>query len=81
VPIAARFQNIDRETPMLLPACIQDWVPDNDLAHFVIDAVAALNPDHLSINHRGTGDAQFPPAMMLTLLIYCYATGLLLEHF
>jgi len=74
--MAARFQNIDRETPMLLPACIQEWVPDNDLAHFVIDAVAALNLDLYSINHRGTGDAQFPPAMMLTLLIYAYATGL-----
>ena len=74
--MAARFQNIDRETPMLLPACIQEWVPDNDLAHFVIDAVATLKLDHFSINHRGTGDRQFPPAMMLTLLIYCYATGL-----
>jgi transposase len=82
--MAARFQNIDRETPMLLPACIQDWVPDNDLAHFIIDAVATLNLDNCSINHRGTGDARFPPAMMLTLLIYCYATGLFssrrLEH-
>ena len=74
--MAARFQNIDRETPMLLPACIQEWVPDNDLAHFVIDAVATLKLDHFCINHRGTGDRQFPPAMMLTLLIYCYATGL-----
>ena len=74
--MAARFQNIDRETPLLLPACIQEWVPDNDIAHFVIDAVASLNLDHYRINHRGTGDAQFPPAMMLTLLIYCYATGL-----
>lgn len=74
--MAARFRNIDRETPMLLPACIQEWVPDNDLAHFVIDAVATLKLDHFSINQRGTGDAQFPPAMMLTLLIYCYATGL-----
>ena len=27
---------------MLLPACVQEWVPDNDLAHFVIDAVATL---------------------------------------
>ena len=74
--MAARFQNIDRETPMLLPASIQEWVPDNDLAHFVIDAVGALDLNHYSINHRGTGDAQFPPAMMLALLIYCYATGI-----
>jgi len=79
--MAARFQNIDRETPMLLPVCIREWVPENDLAHFVIDAVASLNLDHCRINSRGTGDAWFPPAMMLTLLIYCYATGLLLEHF
>ena len=74
--MAARFQNIDRQTPMLLPECLQDWVPDNDLAHFVIDAVAALKLEQCSTNHRGTGDAQYPPAMMLTLLVYCYATGL-----
>ena len=74
--MAARFQNIDRETPMLLPASIQEWVPDNDLSHFVIDAIGALDLSHYSINHRGTGDAKFPPAMMLALLIYCYATGI-----
>jgi Transposase DDE domain/Transposase domain (DUF772) len=27
------------------------------------------------VNHRGTGSAQYPPTMMLALLIYCYATG------
>ena len=74
--MAARYQNIDRQTPMLLPECIQDWIPDNDLAHFVIDAVAALKLDQCSINHRGTGDAQYPPEMMLSLLVYCYATGI-----
>ena len=74
--MAARFQNIDRQTPMLLPECLQDWIPDNDLAHFVIDAVAALRLDARRINHRGTGDAQYPPEMMLSLLVYCYATGL-----
>ena len=74
--MAARFQNIDRQTPMLLPECLQDWIPENDLAHFVIDAVAALKLDQCSINHRGTGDAQYPPGMMLSLLVYCYATGL-----
>ena len=74
--MAARFQNIDRQTPMLLPECLQDWIPEDDLAHFVIDAVAALKLDQCSINQRGTGDAQYPPEMMLSLLVYCYATGL-----
>jgi transposase len=27
------------------------------------------------VNHRGTGDRQFPPHMMLALLIYSYANG------
>lgn len=74
--MAARFQNIDRQTPMLLPECLQDWIPENDLAHFVIDAVAALKLDYCNINHRGTGDAQYPPEMMLSVLVYCYATGI-----
>jgi hypothetical protein len=56
--MAARFQNIERQTPMLLPECLQDWLPDDDLAHFVIDAIAALQLDACRINHRGTGDAQ-----------------------
>src|SRR2546430_14755424 len=30
---------------------------------------------HLQVNDRGTGSEQYPPAMMLALLIYCYATG------
>ena len=74
--MAARFQNIDRDTPLLLPPDLRDWVPDDDLSHFVIDAVAALSLDNIKVNRRGTGDAQYPPAMMLSLLIYCYATGL-----
>ena len=36
--MAARFQKIDRGTPMLLPACIQEWVPENDLAHLTADS-------------------------------------------
>ncbi len=27
------------------------------------------------MNHRGTGDAQYPPAMLLALLICSHATG------
>ena len=30
---------------------------------------------HFHVNHRGAGSEQYPPAMMLALLIYCYATG------
>ena len=74
--MAARLQIIDRDTPMFLPESIQDWIREGDLAHFVIEAISVLKLDNLHINQRGTGDAQYPPSMMLALLIYCYATGL-----
>ena len=70
-----RFVNIDRDTPLLLPPNLRDWVPADHLAHFVVDAVEAMDLRQVKVNLRGTGDAQYPPAMMLGLLIYSYATG------
>lgn len=71
----ARFVNIDRQTPMLLPPDLRDWVPEDDLVHFVIGCVEGFDLRGFVVNERGTGEPQFPPAMMLTLLIYCYANG------
>ncbi len=74
--MSARLVNVDRKTPMLLPPDLRDWVQDDDLVHFVIDAIAELDLSGSRINQRGTGDEQYPPSMMLALLIYCYATGI-----
>jgi len=71
----ARYVNIDRLTPMLLPADVQEWVQPDHLARFVVDAVDELNLQGFKVNERGTGDEQYPPRMMLSLLSYCYATG------
>ncbi|HRX57107.1 MAG: hypothetical protein R3F31_05095 [Verrucomicrobiales bacterium] len=30
----ARFVSVDRDTPMLLPPDLRDWVPEDDLVHF-----------------------------------------------
>ncbi len=32
----ARYVTVDRETPMLLPPDLRDWVPADHLLHFVI---------------------------------------------
>jgi transposase len=73
--MAERLVNVDRETPMLLPVDLRDWVPEDDLVHFVISAVETMRLPSLSVNRRGTGSLQYPPVMMLSLLIYCYARG------
>lgn len=73
--MAVRLKNLDRDTPMLLPPDLRDWIPDDHIVHFLIDALNTLPGEYFRFNARGTGDEQYPPRMMLTLLIYCYATG------
>jgi transposase len=73
--MSARFVNIDRETGMLLPVDLRDWVANDDLAHFILDALALVDLSAAACNQRGTGSEQYPPGMMLGVLIYCYAQG------
>jgi transposase len=74
--MAHRFKNTDRNTPLLLPPDLRDWVAEDDLVHFVIQAVERLPLATFAINHKGCGDEQYPPHTLLALLIYCYANGL-----
>jgi hypothetical protein len=67
--MSARFVNIDHDTPMLLPPDLRDWVMPGHMVHFIMDAVDALDLSLARINQRGTGHAQYPPTMMLGLLI------------
>jgi transposase len=74
--MAERLVNVDRETPMLLPPDLREWVAGNELAHLVLEAVELCDLSKARLNVRGSGDEQYPPTMMLALLIYAYATGL-----
>ena len=75
ITVAARFINLDRQTPMFLPCDLREWVPADHLVHFILDAVEQIPTAHFKVNDRGTGSEQYPPTLMLALLIYCYATG------
>lgn len=61
---------------MLLPPNLREWVSADHLVHFITDAVEAMELGQVKVNTRGTGSEQYPPCMMLGLLIYSYATGL-----
>ena len=61
---------------MLLPSDLRDRVYENDLAKFMIEVMDRTDVSKAHVNHRGTGSAQYPPRMMLGLLIYAYACGL-----
>jgi transposase len=74
--MAAHFVNIDRNTPMLLPVEMRDWIAGDDMAHFILEAVELVDLAQFRINERGCGSEQYPPRMMLALLIYCYSHGI-----
>jgi len=73
--MATKDVNVDRETAMLLPPDLREWVGDNELALFILEAVESTYVATARVNARGTGDAQYPPTLMVALLIYSYATG------
>ena len=72
----SNFVDCDREQAFLLPPDLRDWIPADDLGHFVIEAVDRVDLGAFKVNHRGTGSAQYHPRMMLALMIYCYANGI-----
>ena len=69
------FRPVDRATPFLLPPSVEDWLPKDHLARFVVDIVDQLDLSALTRQYRGTGSAAYHPTVMLGLLIYGYATG------
>ena len=58
-----------------MPPDLREWVPEDHLVHFIMEAVGVIDLREAKINERGTGSRQYPPALMLGLLIYSYATG------
>ena len=70
-----RFVQCDRDTLYLMPPSIQDWLPENHLARFVVDIVSQLDLWPLENAYAGRGSDAYPPRMLLALLFYGYATG------
>src|SRR2546426_9843552 len=71
------FLTCDREQPLLLPPDLHDWLDEDHLAWFVIEAIEELDLEDFYASYRsdGHGRAAHDPKMMLTLLTYAYAVG------
>jgi len=71
----SNFRPIDRQTAYLLPPSVDDWLPVDHLARFVVDVVDQLDLSAMSKAYRGSGSASYHPCLLVGLLIYGYATG------
>ena len=61
----------------LLPPSLQEWLPDDHLAHFISDTVDQLDLNAFYERYEGGGSRNQPfhPAMMVKVLVYAYASG------
>jgi transposase len=73
--MSAHFKAVDRQTLYLFPPSVEDWLPEQHLARFVVDVVAKLDLHELKMAYSGVGSEAFNPEMLLALLFYGYATG------
>src|SRR5215510_11685127 len=66
----------DRDQPFLLPPDLKEWLPEDDIAHFIVAAVERVRLGAFRTNSQAGGKPQYHPRLMLALLIYCYANGI-----
>lgn len=69
------FRPIDRDTGVLLPPSVDEWLPERHLARFVVEVVAGLDLRAMTGSYRGSGEAPYHPRLLLGILVYGYATG------
>jgi transposase len=75
--VAQNFLPCDRDQELLLPPSLREWLPEDHLAWFVLDAVDEIDLSAFYRVYRndGWGRAAFEPQMMVALLLYAYAIG------
>jgi transposase len=71
----SNFRQVDRLTGFLMPPSVDEWLPQRHLARFVVEVVDGLDLAAMRNSYRGSGSASYHPAVLLSLLVYGYATG------
>lgn len=71
------FLPCDRDQLLLMPPSLAEWLPEDHLAWFLIDAVGEMDLSGFYASYRadGWGRAAHHPQVMVTLLLYAYCTG------
>lgn len=64
-----KFIPTNRDQLHLFPPAIQDWLPEEHLARFIVDIVSQLNMQPLSDTYAGKGFKAYHPGKRLTLIL------------
>jgi len=79
------YKPYDRNQQYLLPPSMRDWLPEGDLAYFIIDVVEELDLSAIHAHYErdtetgqekaASGQPPYHPVMMTALLLYAYSNG------
>jgi transposase len=78
--VSKSFRACDLNQPFLLPPSLQDWLPEEHLAHFIADLAAGLDLSMIYGCYErrdGRGKAAYHPLMMVRVLLYGYCLGIM----
>ena len=70
-----KFKGANRGQLSLLPPSIEDWLPEDHLARFVVESVSELDLSGIYKHYGRKGRPPYDPALLVSLLFYGYATG------
>jgi transposase len=75
--MSKHFRPWNPEQSFLFPPAPRDWLPENHLVYFLLDVVPQmdLQPILQPYQAEERGQPPFHPTMLVTLLLYGYATG------
>ena len=65
------------DQPLLLPAALREWLPDDHLAYFISDVVEQLDLSEITARYERErrGGPPYHPKMMVKVLLYGYCVG------
>lgn len=76
--MAYNIKTINRDQVYLMPPSLQEWLPEKDIAWFIIDVVEQMDMGAYYRRYRsdGRGQEAYDPGMMIALLVYAYSNGI-----
>ena len=66
------FKDYSQNQIMLLPPCLEDYIPEKHLVRIVNHVIDQIELKLLESNYSGGGASNYHPKMMLKVLIYAY---------
>ena len=71
------YLSYEPDQQLLLPAALQEWLPDDHLAYFISDVVDQLDMSEVTARYERErrGGPPYHPRMMVKVLLYGYCVG------